>query len=284
MDIRLRLKPNPMQFQDFTTYFYSTIMSNKKVVKAGICTVVPPENVWLSPSEPILEKTFKLTNVQQHSVIKVTDGVFLQYKKKIKNGRKFTPISFFEKSKEFTNPSLSDIISNVPNVERELTSKQLDKYQAQLFKNVHLKRQLYGFDFEQTLFSHGQISWNLREIVKTNEIRFSDSDSPGVNIPMLIFGTDGSTFIMHTENKNLAAINFLHWGAEKVWFAIPNKYYLRVLKLFKELYGECGDPRKNCNNFLSHKLCLIDPTILDKHGIPYTRVSGFLNFLDKLIY
>lgn len=271
MDKDLRLKPNALQFFNFNRYLYDQIIPNESVQKAGIVVVVVPEGVWTSSSDPILEKTFKLSGVQINSFERVKDGVYLQYYSKIEN-RDMTPIEFFEKSKEFI---LDKDSIDVFNPKRDATKEELDDFEKILFKDFHLRKQIYGTSFEETLFTPGQISWNLRKLVKENELYLCGASSEGVTVPMLIFSAGGSTFILHTENENLAAINYLHWGAPKVWFAFSNKYYLAVIRIIGIIYKDCEDPRRKCKNFPAHKLCFIDPKILDAHSIPYTRVSLF---------
>ena len=42
----------------------------------------------------------------------------------------------------------------------------------------------------------------------------------GVTFPMTYFGMWRSFFGWHTEDADLMAVNFLHWGAPKMWCVI----------------------------------------------------------------
>lgn len=176
-------------------------------------------------------------------------GVYLQYIEEIK--KKYTPKEFFEASKQYI-PSNEQNNVDVLNPITDVSFMELNQFEHRLYMNLTNHVQLYGSNFDQTLFSSGQISMNLIEMVKSNLIAICHKESPGITKPMLLYATYRSTFVMHSENSNLAAINYLHWGAPKIWIAVPNEYYLQVIELAKKLYSNCKDHRKNCANWLAH--------------------------------
>lgn len=271
MDPSLRLEPTAMQLYGFDSYYQYIFNQNKYIKTAGIAVIKPPKNIWTAKSKPILEQTFHLTGVQTHKITEINKGVYLQYYEEVQI--KFTPKEFFKASQKYIPPDERNNV-DVLNPITDITVEDLNQFERCLYKNLTKHKQLYGSSFNQTLFSPEQKTMNLNEIVKLNPISLAHKESPGITKPMLIYATFRSTFIMHTENHNLAAINYLHWGAPKVWFAMPNTYYSQILELLKKLYADCNDHRKDCANWPAHKVCFLHSSILDKNKIPYTRVCS----------
>ena len=48
---------------------------------------------------------------------------------------------------------------------------------------------------------------------------FNDQKSPGVYSPYLYLGSWGTSFGLHSEDKDLYSLNYLHDGASKFWYA-----------------------------------------------------------------
>jgi hypothetical protein len=47
----------------------------------------------------------------------------------------------------------------------------------------------------------------------------------GVNTSYIYFGSNGSFFVFHVEDHDLASINRSFFGAAKIWFSLPERNY-----------------------------------------------------------
>lgn len=96
------------------------------------------------------------------------------------------------------------------------------------------------------------------------------------SIPVHVRGAGISSFGMHFENGNLGSINFLHLGAEKLWYIIPKEENYKLENFCKKV-----SKNFDCTFYLRHKTLMIPPSILKKNGIKFARVcltSIFFSF------
>ncbi|KAL9937774.1 hypothetical protein V8E36_003319 [Tilletia maclaganii] len=108
----------------------------------------------------------------------------------------------------------------------------------------------------------------------------------GVTTPYLYFGMWQATFSWHVEDMDLCSINYIHFGAPKQWYAIPQEKCKRFETAMATIYP--SDARR-CSQFLRHKsylaipsrLASIRPLKLVQHAgeivltFPYGYHSGF---------
>lgn len=87
----------------------------------------------------------------------------------------------------------------------------------------------------------------------------------GITKPMLYFGTWRAVFAWHTEDCELNSVNFLHFGAPKIWYAVPPKHASKLEAMARVYYAE---EARHCSEFLRHKNILLSPTQLMRAGVP----------------
>jgi hypothetical protein len=93
---------------------------------------------------------------------------------------------------------------------------------------------------------------------------------PGVNTPYLYFGTWRATFAWHVEDADLYSINYVHFGAPKFWYSVPQEQSDRFERVMAGFFPQ---DRQKCPEFLRHKSFVASPQKLLDQGI----------YLNKLV-
>lgn len=121
---------------------------------------------------------------------------------------------------------------------------------------------MYGADMEGSLFTDQTKSWNVAHLpsLLSRLIPSSSNGLPGVNTPYLYFGMWRATFAWHVEDMDLFSINYIHFGAGKFWYAVPQA---RASALEQTMKGHFPEPSR-CPQFLRHKSYLASPMMLAK--------------------
>ncbi|EJT98514.1 JmjC-domain-containing protein [Dacryopinax primogenitus] len=119
----------------------------------------------------------------------------------------------------------------------------------------------YGADLKGSLFTDETTFWNVASLPNplSRLLGTTGRKLPGVNTPYLYFGMWRAAFAWHVEDMDLCSINYIHFGAPKLWWAIPSekaKAFERTMK------GYFPGDAKTCPQFLRHKSFLVSPTIL----------------------
>lgn len=127
----------------------------------------------------------------------------------------------------------------------------------------------YGADQSGSLFGRDPSAgkWNLNSLDSVLALGLPPGLG-GVTSPMLYFGQWRSLFAWHTEDMDLNSVNYLHFGAPKIWYAVAPQDAPRVEALARTSFGEESN---KCSEFMRHKNILISPKQLTKAGIPYAR-------------
>lgn len=135
------------------------------------------------------------------------------------------------------------------------------------FYSESLKQQLtYGSDCDFTCFNPDHKEFNLYQV--TSRLRFliaKSATAKGLTTPFCYFGAPLSPFAWHTEDAKLYSVNFLHFGSDKVWVAIPPSHAEKFEALVMDLYNY------SCPNYILKKRdVIIGPDTLRANGIDFS--------------
>jgi jumonji domain-containing protein 2 len=75
-----------------------------------------------------------------------------------------------------------------------------------------------------------------------------------------------SFFAWHVEDADLYSVNYLHWGAPKVWYCVPPSGKARFEQVAASMHPEA---HRACRGFLRHKDILISPSVLRQFSVGY---------------
>ncbi|KAL1729188.1 jumonji superfamily protein, partial [Schizophyllum commune] len=131
----------------------------------------------------------------------------------------------------------------------------------------------YGADTQGSLFTPDTTTWNVSCLPSylTRLLPSSSQGLPGVNTPYLYFGMWRATFAWHVEDMDLFSINYIHFGAPKFWYAIPQGRAGAFETTMRNFF-----PREptQCSQFLRHKSFLVSPKNLASYSCrPNTLVQ-----------
>ncbi|XVE89996.1 hypothetical protein DITRI_Ditri20bG0041400 [Diplodiscus trichospermus] len=148
---------------------------------------------------------------------------------------------------------------------------------------------LYGADLETGVFGsgfpkkHSQVAlasnekyiksgWNLNNFPRLSGsvLSYESSDISGVVIPWLYVGMCFSSFCWHVEDHHLYSLNYMHWGAPKIWYGVPGKDSPKLEEAMRKNLPDLFDEQPD----LLHKLVTqLSPSILKSEGVPVYRCA-----------
>lgn len=123
----------------------------------------------------------------------------------------------------------------------------------------------YGADLQGSLFADKDTPWNVSCLPNLLNRCSLTKELPGVNSPYLYFGMYGATFAWHVEDMDLFSINYIHFGAPKLWYAVPQRHAERFENA---LAGYFPQDAQRCGQFLRHKSFTMSPSQLANDKIP----------------
>ncbi|KAH3688306.1 hypothetical protein WICPIJ_000714 [Wickerhamomyces pijperi] len=149
----------------------------------------------------------------------------------------------------------------------EFTTERCLKLEKSYWTSLNFSEPLYGADVEGTLFDDRVKTWNLREL--PGMLSLLDERIPGVNTTYLYAGLWKATFSWHLEDQDLYSINYLHFGAPKQWYSIPQA---DKEKLDDVMRLEFPNDAKKCKEFLRHKTFMASPKYLTDRGVRVNKI------------
>merc|ERR1712232_651797 len=153
----------------------------------------------------------------------------------------------------------------------------IKEIEEKFWRDIGTESPIYGSDMKGTLFSSDLYHWNLSRLTEQNILKYLAADVNGVTSSYLYFGMWKSMFAWHTEDMDLFSINYLHYGAPKHWYVIPEadrfKFEKYASSMFPEKYNAC-------RQFLRHKTTMIHPSnLIDKDISIYSDVQNEGEFI-----
>ncbi|KAG8215808.1 JmjC domain, hydroxylase-domain-containing protein [Butyriboletus roseoflavus] len=162
-------------------------------------------------------------------------------------------IQVFEPNKDWLPPGTTP---------DDYTTEFCQKLERQYWRNCGLGRPAwYGADTQGSLYTDETKIWNVAHLPSflSRILPSSSKGLPGVNLPYLYFGMWRATFAWHVEDMDLFSINYIHFGAPKFWYAVPQGRAAALEATMKSYFPK---DTSQCPQFLRHKSFLASPTLL----------------------
>lgn len=147
------------------------------------------------------------------------------------------------------------------------TEERCEQLESNYWKTLTYAEPMYGADSLGSLFPPNFKTWNVAHL--PNILDLLDAKLPGVNDAYLYAGLWKATFSWHLEDQDLYSINYLHFGAPKQWYSIPQAQANKFYNLMKDSFPEDS---RSCLEFLRHKTYMMSPQCLAKHGISVNKI------------
>ena len=87
---------------------------------------------------------------------------------------------------------------------------------------------------------------------------------------MCYVGNHGTCFPLHTEDMDLGAVNYLHWGKAKIWIVVGDSEGKKLERKIKEDLVKNSQVETNCDNIIRHKDFIVTRKFLSDNDIKYT--------------
>lgn len=129
----------------------------------------------------------------------------------------------------------------------------------------------YGFVYDcKGLFNDKVTKMNVMRLFNPIEFTYKQVQHNGVNRAMFVIAGPHTCFFWHEEDMRLAAINYMHWGAPKIWIIIHRESITKFCKKLNRSFAPCE--KTNCPNPMKHKKYMTNLKWLDDNEIKYSIV------------
>ncbi|ODV90883.1 hypothetical protein CANCADRAFT_18236, partial [Tortispora caseinolytica NRRL Y-17796] len=268
-------QPTLAQFESFNDFVQNI---DKYGMESGVVKVIPPDE-WkqsLPPLDDRIDSIHINRPIEQH--IHGTNGMYRQ--QNIEKSRNYTleqwrrtcetldhqpPAKRGEKRKQIKHDAAEQFDYRFD--DSVFTDEYCQDLERTYWKSLTYNAPLYGADMPGSLFDDSVKSWNVAHL--DNILDLMDEDLPGVNTAYLYCGMWKSTFAWHLEDMDLYSINYIHFGAPKQWYSIPQADHKKFYDLMKSIWPQ---EYKHCREFLRHKTFLVSPSIIESHNIRVNKI------------
>lgn len=285
-------RPSMNEFEDFQQYMKAV---NKFGMQSGVVKVIPPKE-WVESLPPVTTEALRSIKIRNPIVqhINGNNGVFGQ--QNIEKQRTFNIVQWKALSEEpnnqppaprgkVRNSSINTrlnkrILSNKNyndeklfenfqyNIDTsEFTPERCEALERSYWKSLTYAEPMYGADMIGSIFNDSVKVWNVAHL--PNVLDYMDQKLPGVNDAYLYAGLWKATFSWHLEDQDLYSINYIHFGAPKQWYSIPQQYKQKFDEVMKDTFPQ---DYANCHDFLRHKTFLVSPAYLESRGVKVNKV------------
>ena len=87
-----------------------------------------------------------------------------------------------------------------------------------------------------------------------------------------------SCFCWHVEDHWSYSVNYLHWGETKTWYGVSGHDAEKFESIMK---NNANDLFESSPDLLHHLVTIMDPSFLNKNGVPVKLFLIFLIFYFK---
>jgi len=251
-------RPTAEEFNaGLASYVLNVVEKDSHTRHCGLAKVIPPDTWWISgtEAEQLCLKEAAATNTLVRPIKQHLSGVRGTYRVDLVDTKPLSVAGCRARSKT---------------IEEQLGTPLTDRDFWRSLGTTSAPSQ-YGADQVGTLFKDREVGsgWNLNKLDSILSYGLPQKLG-GITTPMLYYGEPKAIFAWHCEDMDLNSVNYLHFGASKVWYAIAPENATRLESLAQSFFGECAN---ECKEFMRHKNILISPNQLEKSNIPYCRAE-----------